>query len=307
LQVGTRSTTQSTDDETRSITGLGSVKRALKRHPLVVSAYTRWLEARTSETRTFAFVASTGRSGTNTLADLFDGLPRCVALHEPYPAMTTRPVDVPEDVWPPFSTKVVNILRAAAGNELYLETNHQFLKNFAEPAVAYFGDRIRVIHLVRDPISVASSFYSIGSIPGVSRLGMAYLLDPRRPDNVLAMGDAFEPGREFEHPLYRCLWYWYETEARVIRLRQQHPGLQVFSLRTDGLNDPGTVASLADFLGVPKLKDTLLTRTGLRSNLKRDLKKQSVSETEARDMNDRLLAYLTDRFGSAPVETLGVR
>jgi hypothetical protein len=158
---------------------------------------------------------------------------------------------------------------------------------------------------VRDPISVASSFYSIGSIPGVSRLGKAYLLDPDRTDNVLAMGDAFEAGREFEHPLYRCLWYWYETEARVIRLRQQHPTLQVFSLRTSGLNDPDIVASLADFLEVPTLKDALLARTGLRSNLKRDLKTQSVSDTEARDMNQRLLAHMTERFGSAKVANLG--
>ena len=68
-------------------TFLEHLTRGFKRNPVVVSASVRFLEWRCRSVRSFAFVASTGRSGTTTLARLFEDLPSCVALHEPYPAM----------------------------------------------------------------------------------------------------------------------------------------------------------------------------------------------------------------------------
>jgi len=295
------------DHSTAFLTG---TKQSIKRSRLVVEPYARFLEWRTRTTRTFAFVATTGRSGTTTLSDLFTGLPQCIALHEPYPCMLSD--------WPTgldLSTesaskaiaefhrshfqakKRINILRAAAGHTLYLETNHQFVKNFANPAIDYFGDRLRVIHLVRNPVSVATSFYAIDSIPGRPEMGRLYMIDPRQRDNVLPINDVLEGDPDFSHDLYRCLWYWYETEARVIRLEATHPRLPVIHLDTNDLNDPQRLLELVSFLDVDELRDDILARAGRRTNEKLAEKHRAIDRAEAESMNERLRQLLLHRFG----------
>ena len=299
--------TVSRKDSTRPVSTNGHVRlnkdleRTLKRHPWAVATYTRLLDWRCRSTKTFAFVATTGRSGTNTLADLLSNQPGCVAVHEPYPAMTTSINGSYCTSKSVVHAKIINILRTATGHRLYLESSHQFLKNFADPVIKHFGERVRVIHLTRDPVSVASSFYSIGSIPGVTELGRRYLIDPWRSDNELPIADALETMPELDHQLYRCLWYWYETEARVLRLIREHPTLPVIHLTTQNLNEPHRLAELADFLSVGELRSELVTRAGLRSNEKIPEKTRSVAHSEAVRMNEHLVAFLRDRFGVARV------
>ena len=124
-------------------TPFGRLARGIKRNPVVVGASVRYLEWRCRSVRSFAFVASTGRSGTTTLARLFEDIPSCVALHEPYPAMTSDYATDSADDAQLHRTrfqqvKRIQILRAASNLDFYLETNHQFLKNFASPGNRLF-------------------------------------------------------------------------------------------------------------------------------------------------------------------------
>lgn len=275
--------------------------QGFKRNRWVVSASIRYLEWRCRDVRSFAFVASTGRSGTTTLARLFEDLPSCVALHEPYPAMksdyATDSRDDDQLQRERFEkVKRFHILQAASQLDFYLETNHQFLKNFSEPAINYFGSRLRVIHLRRDPISVASSFYAIGSVPGRTELGSLYLIDPHRTDNVLSIGDVLDNDPKFSDDLYRCLWYWYEMEARVVRLCEKYPELSVMHLETDDLNQPDRVRDLLEFLNLSHLADSVLPKVGLRANDKRDEKQRTVDREKASVMNEQLVQMLAERF-----------
>ena len=288
-------------------TFLEHLTRGFKRNPVVVSASVRFLEWRCRSVRSFAFVASTGRSGTTTLARLFEGLPSCVALHEPYPAMksdyATDSTDDNQLHQIRFQkVKRVQVLRAACNLDFYLETNHQFLKNFSGPAIDYFGSRLRVIHLRRDPVSVASSFYAIGSIPGKTELGSLYLIDPHRSDNVLPIGDVLDKDPLFSDDLYRCLWYWYEMEARVVRLLETYPEISLMHLATDDLNQPDRVKGLLDFLDLSHLADSVLPKVGLRANQKRDEKQRTVERDKAEEMNQQLSQLLQERFDARYIQ-----
>ena len=287
---------------------LGRIARGFKRNPVVVSATVQFLERQCRSVRSFAFVASTGRSGTTTLARLFEDIPNCVALHEPYPAMksdyATDSADDAQLHCDRFQkVKRIQVLRAAKDLDFYLETNHQFLKNFALPAIDYFGNRLRVIHLRRDPVSVASSFYAIGSVPGKTELGSLYLIDPHRSDNVLPIGDVLDSDAMFADDLYRCLWYWYEMEARVVRLREQFPQVEMIHLATDDLNQPDCVGGLLGFLGLSHLADSVLPKVGLRANQKRDEKQRVVSREKADAMNEQLVGLLRDRFDARYIQS----
>src|SRR5579871_2289503 len=145
----------------------------LKRNAVVAGVVRRSLQLRTQGVKRFIFTATTGRSGTLTLSELFSStVPDCVSLHEPYPIMN-------EDVLRAASygdeaevdrvysrVKSINILRAALGRRYYLEANHLLVKTFLGQAYAEFGRRMAVIHLVRDPIEVAMSIYCLQHLPG---------------------------------------------------------------------------------------------------------------------------------------------
>jgi hypothetical protein len=149
---------------------LYDVKNAL-RAEFILSIYRGYLERRTSSTKAFVFVATTGRSGTESLKIILDAMVNGVSLHEPRPVMvqnhqekTTRS---PQAYYKEnfYKRKVIAVLRSASRRDYYAETNHLFIKTFANHAADYFAARLRVIHLVRDPLSVALSFYRINSIP----------------------------------------------------------------------------------------------------------------------------------------------
>lgn len=273
----------------------------LKRHPFVYEGYVRWLKWRCRRVEAFVFVASTGRSGTNTLADLFEGIPDCVALHEPRPPMVTPgaarldPGRYFDDVF--RASKRVEMLRTARTSRLYLETTHQFIKNFAPQAVELFGDKLRVVHLRRDPVSVASSFYAIGSVPGRTEKGITWLIDPGRVDNCLPIADLLDKDASFGHDYYRCLWYWYETEARVRRFGRQFPQVPLAHVRTDELNDPQAIERLLAEIGLERYSTAVTARAGLRANQKTDKKRRELPVDDAEEMRVRLEAELVGRFG----------
>lgn len=290
-------------------TPFGQLALWIKRNPLVVGTAIRLLERRCQHVRSFAFVASTGRSGTTTLARLFEGIPSCVARHEPYPAMksdfaTDSRCDVELQRERFEKVKRFHVLRAASGLDFYLETNHQFIKNFAEPAINYFRERLRVIHLQRDPVSVASSFYSIGSVPGKTDLGSRYLIDPHRSDNILPIGDILDNDPNFTDDLYRCLWYWYEIEARVVRLTDDYPGTPIIHLVTDDLNQPEQIKSLLRFLDLTHLADSILPKVGMRTNQKRGEKQRMVDRGKACEMDQQLRELLNTRFDRRYIQSV---
>jgi hypothetical protein len=278
--------------------------QSIKYSPVTVGLYEKILEQRCQSVDSYIFVATTGRSGSTSLSRIFEAAENAVCFHEPYPSMQSRHPD-PADKNAYFERKFrqkkkINILRAAAGHRYYLETNHLFLKNFFEPAADYFGEQLRVIHLVRDPVRVASSFFAIDSIPGKTRMGHLYLLNPAHEDNLIRINDLLDGDPSFEHDLYKCLWYWYEIEARVQHYRTAYPSLRWTHLKTEELNEKPALVQMFDEIGVRFDPQRLGQLVGNRSNLKKDRKKHSVDWSEAEAMHSRLREKIEERHGFSP-------
>ena len=122
-------------------------------------------------------------------------------------------------------------------------------------------------------------------MPGKTDLGSRYLIDPHRSDNILPIGDVLDSDPNFTDDLYRCLWYWYEMEARVVRLTENYPGTPIIHLVTDDLNQPEQIQSLLRFLDLTHLAESILPKVGLRTNQKREEKQRMVDRDRACEMD----------------------
>jgi hypothetical protein len=240
---------------------------------LVSGLARRLLNLRTAGLEQLIFTATTGRSGTLTLTQLFAAVPGCRAVHEAHPVMhgsvlraaSYADTALVDRVY--RRVKAVNIRRAAVGYRYYFEANHLFIKTFADYAVADFGRRVAVVHLVRPAAEVANSIYQLADHPGTER-GNYWWLDFRAPTNLLAMADILESDPEFSHPFYKALWYWHEVEARIRAWRARTPTIRVIDFETEWLNDLDRVYSLMDGLGVQYDRARLAPLVGARVHTK---------------------------------------
>ena len=268
--------------------------------PLLRSASAHLLRMSCVRVEAYVFSATTGRSGSLTLANVLESLQDAVVFHEPDPIMHSRHLSgadrrasLDELFW---RRKRIEVHRAARGRRYYVETNHQFIKGFADQAAAWFGSRLRVVHLRRDPVSVAASFYRMSSIPGRPRRGSLWLLDPRSDENLIQLGEVLFGGGEFGHDYYKCLWYWYETEARVRHFRDRFPTVPVQSIGTSDLNDLAKVRGLLQGLGLAYDEAALVGRVGQRHNEKSHDVQNLLPREEAERMAAGFRQLLSERF-----------
>lgn len=106
------------------------------------------------------FVLASGRSGTKYLSGLFKhNIKNCVSKHEPQPDMFGKPI-----LWYQQG-KIEKIRRSfirkkkridGYTKDVYIETNHAFLKSSSDVAMEFFSD-MKLIHLIRNPLKVARS------------------------------------------------------------------------------------------------------------------------------------------------------
>lgn len=277
----------------------------LKRNRVVGALYNGWLDLLCRNVESYIFVATTGRSGTSSLTRVFETAVDAVASrHEPHPVMFSdfpQGIDREEYFQKLFRTlKRIYIKRAAAGHRYYLETNHQFIKNFAVPAIEHFGSKIRIIHLKRDPVSVAASFFAIGSIPVNTQRGRYYLLDPSDHTNLIRMPELLDVSGQFGHDLYKCLWYWYEIEARVKVIRQRYPAVTWVDVETEQLNDLTALRSMFEQLGISVRPDRLSRAVSIRENRRTEEKREVVDQVRCEEMNRKLKARILELYGSDP-------
>jgi hypothetical protein len=286
---------------------MSSLNDLLKYNPVSVAIYEKIVSSRSRDVEAYIFMATTGRSGSKSLTSVFEAADNAVCYHEPYPIMFSHFPEFPDqprgtdrekyfrDLF--YRKKRINIKRNAIGYRYYVETNHQFIKNFAKYAIEYFGDKIRILHVYRDPIKVASSFYSIESIPDTTPRGMVYAIDPKDPDNLIKMSDLLYNNKEFEHPLYKNLWYWYELHSRVKQYKKKYPDISWHTMNTDDLNNRKKLIEMFNAIGVEYDKDKLDSLVGTRDNVVPHMKKQAIDPDEARSMHDKLLAKMIERYG----------
>jgi hypothetical protein len=247
----------------------------------------------------FFFVATTGRSGTGTLFEIFKALDEVTAFQEPWPIMhddLLRAANAgnPHPARQVFRRVKMNMIRWSnlkPARRFYFESNHLFIKSFIDPAAEQLGDRMTVLHLRRDPVSVARSLYALNTIPGVEEGGgNKWYLDYHASGNLIQMAPVLD--EELTHPFYKCLWYWYEIEQRVQAARRRYPHVRMEEVNTADLNDPDRVQALLRRLNLSFNSETVRQVAARHHNRKSREKTNRLSLEEAHKMHAIFTAKL---------------
>jgi len=255
----------------------------LKHNPLTASLMKAVLWPRSRRTEAYIFVATTGRSGTASLERILSRLDRCASFHECYPIMHDRVMQAMNNQQPTAARntykfiKAINIRRSAIGHKYYAETNHMFIKSFADAAAEDLGKKLKVIHLIREPVAVAKSITTLNHYPG-TEMGNKWYLDYRAPGNLIQIADILDADERFSHPFFKSLWYWYEIETRVEEWRTRHEHIAVSTLKTEDLNNEKKLCALFDHMGLDYDTQAVTEVTGTRENRKLSLKRKEAGE-----------------------------
>lgn len=260
-----------------------------------------FLKAFDDRLHSLIFVATTGRSGSGSLASVFRAVTGMAAFHEPEPVMNGKPMIErnfgrnarAKEVYD--HAKAVSIRLRALGHRYYAETNHIFIKGFYDYVIADFPGKVKIVHLYRDPVKVASSLYRLGLWPG-SPKGNKWCLDMNGTENVIQISADLAENGELNHPFFRCLWYWYETEARVSRLRHNNTDLLIVDFFTEHLQNVEALCELMENLGLVYREESIAAVAGTRRNLKISRKPSGdLSPREAKAMHKIFEQYLNAR------------
>ena len=167
--------------------------------------------------------------------------------------------------------------------DIYVESTHAFIKSFGDAMYSLRPD-LYLIHITRDPLEVAKSFFNRGSIPGPNN---PFLLDPAFRRNILKID-----GRMTD--FQRCLWYWFENELRHREFIEKNPVEKIYDMDTKDLADTEKLKSMFRFFGIAYES----------IELEADRNKNRVSteitdkdREEARNLLERMPDWVFDRIG----------
>lgn len=159
--------------------------------------------------KTLVFTITAGRTGTVYLQRLLGLFPDTTSLHEPEPAFVSvlRLVQHAPERARSFLLEYKLPFIGALPSARYVEASHLFGKGFFEPALA-LGLLPRLVMLRRHPRRIALSYLARNAVPGRTKLGFKYLLQPSDP-GVLPL-----PGWTRRSAYQLCFWYALEMERR---------------------------------------------------------------------------------------------
>ncbi len=124
-----------------------------------------------------------------------------------------------------------------------------------------FRGRIKVVHLYREPLRVASSL-TTHAVYSRDEWTQKLTLTPTTPGVTQPelAEDHWRRMTEFE----KCLFWWTEINAFALRLRNQHPSDHWLDLKFESVfntNDADRLADLARFLEIPVREAFLQSRS----------------------------------------------
>lgn len=182
------------------------------------------------ETR-LIFCWSPGRCGTRYLTRLFETVPGVVARHEPPPRFSECEGSK-RAFWALQKMPAIEALQAP----VYVETSHCFALGFLEPLVE-MGYDSDIVQIQRNHRDVALSYWRRWSIPGRTRRGKEFLLQP-----------TFDGWTELtDYQL--CYWHALEVDRRAGNGRLQVHRWHVVDF--DNLVGGSGFLELVESLGLP--------------------------------------------------------
>jgi hypothetical protein len=184
----------------------------------------------------------------------------------------------------PFKMTLRNYFPSVKIKDIYVESTHAFIKSFGESMYNLRPD-ISLIHLTRDPLEVAKSFFNRGTIPGPDN---PFLLDPNFKKNKIKI--PFDIS-DFQ----KCLWYWFETESRHYDFIEEHHIEKIIDIDTTSLNNPIKIKEMFRELDIRHKNDIILD-VGRNKN-KKPTKLNEEDINEARELIEKIPAWVFERIG----------
>jgi hypothetical protein len=233
--------------------------------------------------RRLIFVISTGRSGTEYLAQVLALFRDVYAVHEPEPSFTgafrtiVHAPQIARQFW--LDHKLPAIARTSA--PIYAETSHLACKGFLESAVE-IGLRPALVHLVRPYPETARSMLALNTIPSRTYNGVRFYLGP--DDRVFLPVDRSTVDRWHDYQL--CYWYCLEIgeRARVYAEMFKPAGIAVHRVELDAVDSVDGIHALGRLLDLGPLSEAGATRlteiVGQRTNQKSNAKRQCAIDDE---------------------------
>ncbi|MGI8979671.1 MAG: hypothetical protein ACR2FY_10620 [Pirellulaceae bacterium] len=212
------------------------------------------------------FCLASGRSGTHFLYEILRrNTLGVICRHEPYlwnPSMFGRPIYDhavgDEAAVRKMAERKRRVIDGYSRAAAYAETSHAFLKSWADLAVEFFP-KMKVVHLVRNPLSVAKSEAIREDLIHRWRLPLRnYHGGDGKPHfrwSLTGLEPIFDHFQEKK--LSRLQWYviqWIEIENRAMQFLQKHNKQRdCFTVHSPvELNDMAKVESLLEFLELPR-------------------------------------------------------
>ena len=247
------------------------------------------------------FVLASGRSGTRFLSGIFkNNVKNCISKHEPKPDMFSKSIyyykegifDLIDKEFKKKKQKIMNY-----NYDVYIETNHSFLKSFSDVAIITFPN-MKLIHLIRNPLKVARSelnrqvFLDKIHYPFVRY----YKVNNKKYFKWALTWEEyiFKYFDDIELTKYqKYLIQWIEIENRAINfLNKYNKHDDCYTLHTPkDLNDYNKIKELFDFLNV-KLKNKEVILKGRKN---RTPVKTIITEEEKRQFKD-IIKRIPDKY-----------
>ncbi len=200
------------------------------------------------------FMLSTGRTGTQTMANVLRLSAKVLAEHEPRPRLVKSSFDAYMDVenedwmarWTDFVLAVRDdfVLEANAKGQVYVESNNRL--TYVAPAVAAAFPASKFIFSHRDPYQVIQSGMRRGAYAGPN---MAWNFARIRP----RAGEPYADAWETMTPLAKEAWRWARINQISIDFMETLPagrGMELPARRLFGGSNE-MIEEIFAFIGVP--------------------------------------------------------
>lgn len=253
----------------------------------------------------YIFSINTGRSGSHYLSEVFKHVEGCVSEHEPKPKMNAEAMQEylagrPRKLERLMQPKI-EAIEAARGDQIYVETNHCYIKGFGWLMPKYIPQkRLGVIILRRDPAKIRQSFTRVLCSPFL-KSGDNWIITPAAKQTLVPLPEGFSfpvmrfhayrllsrtlgrPGvvrrlsggrmnllpmvRRYERSLLD--WYIAETDARAELYKRTFPNITYVEADLDELNTIEGVTAMLEPFGLrpkPSLAEVVGRATNQRAH-----------------------------------------
>lgn len=239
----------------------------------------------------YIFSISTGRSGSQYLAELLSTAKDTVSFHEPEPKMHDMHLRMVEEkgleaTYRDRLIKVDAVKKAVrkSGAAVYAESNHMFIKTFYDVVVKELND-VQVVFLRRNLVDILKSFYQLRYFTEENQAWKRWMTFPTSQNAAIRF--VGNPTDEID----LSIGYIIDMYARAGRFHAQYPDINVISFDISQFKNEEVVLDLFRRLGVEPT-DKTKEMVGATSNARAEKKQKYNVVADPTYLTDRVKGYM---------------